>query len=216
MVVLMLMSTLEVSAQNSTLKEANEAFENFSYMDATKIYEGLIAKGYESSQIYLNLADSYFYNSNYEKAVHNYEIYISKESKVAPIVLYQYAKSLDASGNSEKAKEYYDRYNKSQSSKKELETEINLYGKFFTEKKTIKYESELSSESSEYPTMIQGNQLYLVSNGLSSRGIDRWTNKPYNSLTYFNEQGELKPCFQLRLLFTKALLRLIPLEKTCM
>lgn len=193
MVVLMMMSNFEVSAQNSTLKEANEAFENFSYMDAAKIYEELIAKGYESNSIYRNLADSYFYNSNYEKAVHNYEIYISKESKVAPIVLYQYAKSLDASGNSEKAKEYYDRYNKSQSNKKELKTEINLYGKFFTEKKTINYESELSSESSEYPTMIQGNQLYLVSNGLSSRGIDRWTNKPYNSLTYFNEQGELKP-----------------------
>ncbi len=47
MVVLMMMSTLVVSAQNSTLKEANEAFENFSYMDATKIYEWLIAKGYE-------------------------------------------------------------------------------------------------------------------------------------------------------------------------
>ncbi len=192
MVVLMMMSTLEVSAQNSTLKEANEAFENFSYMDAAKIYEGLIAKGYESNSMFRNLADSYFYNSNYEKAVHNYEIYISKESKVVPIVLYQYAKSLDASGNSEKAKEYYDRYNKSQSNKKELKTEINLYGKFFTEKKTIKYESELSSKSSEYPTMIEGNQLYLVSNGLSSKGIDRWTNKPYNSLTYYNEQGELK------------------------
>lgn len=192
MVVLMIMSTLGVSAQNSTLKEANEAFENFSYMDATKIYEELIAKGYESNPMYLNLADSYFYNSNYEKAVHNYEIYISKESKVAPIVLYQYAKSLDASGNSEMAKEYYDRYNKSQSNKKELETEINLFGKFFSEKKIINYESELSSESSEYPTLIHGNHLYLVSNGLSSRGIDRWTNKPYNSLTYYNEHRELK------------------------
>lgn len=60
-------------SQQIQLKRAEDLYEKHDYIDAQRVYKKVIESGYKSSQVYGNLADSYYYQSNYEEAAIWYE-----------------------------------------------------------------------------------------------------------------------------------------------
>jgi len=52
--------------QDSKLYRANKDFDQYDYVDAQRIYQKVVDKGYESADLFKKLADSYYLNAKYE------------------------------------------------------------------------------------------------------------------------------------------------------
>ncbi|OGX54441.1 MAG: hypothetical protein A2267_09485 [Omnitrophica WOR_2 bacterium RIFOXYA12_FULL_38_10] len=75
-ILILLLLTVPVSADDEALARfvsAERFYKDKEYKKAIEQYELIIKNGKESGQIYYNLANSYFKNGNYGKAVLNYE-----------------------------------------------------------------------------------------------------------------------------------------------
>ena len=80
-----------VLAQKSNLKRADKLFEMRSYMEAAEIYE---TKD-RSQNVLQNLADSYYYNVNLQKAVKTYrELFVNYGDSIAIEFHFRYAQAL--------------------------------------------------------------------------------------------------------------------------
>lgn len=55
-------------SQINRLKHGDKLQEKYDYIDAQEVYKKVVQKGYKSAQIYGDLADSYYYQSNYQEA----------------------------------------------------------------------------------------------------------------------------------------------------
>jgi len=82
-------------AQKRNIEKANKEFDRFAYIDARKIYLEVVENGYESAQIFKNLGDTYYYNSDYDNAAKWYRKLISNyPSEVEAAYYYRAAQSL--------------------------------------------------------------------------------------------------------------------------
>lgn len=169
-------------AQNNK-NQADSKYNSYAYIDAAKIYESLLNKGYDSDDLHKKLADAYYFNSKYSEAAKHYKVFVDKAESVAPIVYFRLAKSLDASGKSEEANTYYSLFNNSQTQSNRIDTKIHLFDDFFTQNGEVTLAKKLNSPNSEYPVAYQEGKLLLVSNKNQSKEIDPWTNKPYTTLS---------------------------------
>ncbi|MCH2491138.1 MAG: OmpA family protein [Flavobacteriales bacterium] len=81
-------------AQEKEIKKANEEFDKFAYIDAREIYLKVVEDGYTSAQIYKNLGDTYYWNSDYDNAAKWYERLINEyPSEVETMYYYRAAQS---------------------------------------------------------------------------------------------------------------------------
>lgn len=96
--------------QSKKIKKGNDHFTEHSYMEAITIYEAVANKGYKSEELFQKLGDSYYLNGKYEAAVNWYtELYgLSKDQP--NIYNLRYAQSLKATGQTDWAEAYYDRF----------------------------------------------------------------------------------------------------------
>jgi len=78
-----LICNLTLNAQKKILlKNANISFEKLAYADAIKDYEAYLKKNEGSVEIYKNLGDCYFYNSQFEPAALNFSKLIKSKGEV--------------------------------------------------------------------------------------------------------------------------------------
>ncbi len=68
MSLLVLALTSTSFAQKKKVEKANEEFDKYAYIDARKIYLKVVEEGYSSPQVYKNLADTYYFNGDYDEA----------------------------------------------------------------------------------------------------------------------------------------------------
>ncbi len=82
-------------SQESQVEIAAENFNEFDYIQAIKEYEDLVKQGYDDVQIYQQLGDANFFNSNYKEAAKWYRgFYLSSKKRLQPEYLFRYALSL--------------------------------------------------------------------------------------------------------------------------
>jgi len=60
-------------SQINRLKHGEKLYEKYDYIDAQKVYKKVVERGYASAQIYADLGDSYYFQSNYQEASKWYE-----------------------------------------------------------------------------------------------------------------------------------------------
>jgi outer membrane protein OmpA-like peptidoglycan-associated protein/tetratricopeptide (TPR) repeat protein len=65
-------------SQKGKIEKANKEYDQYSYIDAQKIYLKVVEDGYSSSEIYKRLGDTYYYNSDYSNAAIWYSRLISE------------------------------------------------------------------------------------------------------------------------------------------
>jgi outer membrane protein OmpA-like peptidoglycan-associated protein len=163
--------------QSAAFKKANSYFKNYNFNTAATLYENLLKKGIDNAEIRIKLADVYFYNSEYQKAVTNYLSVADTDKN--KLVLFRLAKSLDASGEYEKAKVYYDLFNKSQGKDNSITTEVPLYEDLLSNPVEVSEWTLVNTTYSEYPSYALNGELYFVSNRDKKKGVDPWTNTPF-------------------------------------
>ncbi|WP_299891309.1 OmpA family protein [uncultured Lacinutrix sp.] len=95
------------SAQKGSLKRANKLFEMKAYKEAANIYE---TKD-RSREVLQNLADSYYYNSQMQKAIKTYrEFFVTHTDSIDIELYFRYAQALKGAKDYKEADKWLSRY----------------------------------------------------------------------------------------------------------
>ncbi|AYN03835.1 OmpA family protein [Flavobacterium sp. 140616W15] len=86
--------TAYTQVRNKKLQKANEAYDQFAFAEASKLYKRIANKGNASATVYAKLADSYYYNSNYSEALIWYAKLMETKGNIAPEYYFRYAQTL--------------------------------------------------------------------------------------------------------------------------
>ena len=93
-----------VWAQKNKLRKAEKQSDNLAYVDAREVYLKVIEKGYTSAQVYENLGDTYYWNSDYTNAAKWYGSLINQfPDQANAAVMYRAAQAFKSSGDIQRA-----------------------------------------------------------------------------------------------------------------
>src|SRR5690606_35018841 len=111
-VLLSLFLVPQLSTQSYLIDKADSEYNNYGYMEATKIYEMVVNSGYGSAEIYQRLGDSYYFNSRYDEAQKWYaELFSVADTVNLPKEYYlRYSQSLKSTESHDLAKMYYNHF----------------------------------------------------------------------------------------------------------
>ncbi len=91
----LLLLALPIFGQKEMIKKADKAYSRYAYVNALKIYEELVNKGYKSKELYKKLGNAYYYNADYVGASKWYaELFKLKKTTITPEYYFRYALSL--------------------------------------------------------------------------------------------------------------------------
>ena len=195
---LLSISVNQIQAQKtpSAVAAADKKYEKLAYIDATKTYERVAAKGYKSVDMFQKLGNSYYFNAELEKAGKWYGELFAMNEPVDAEYYYRYSQCLKAMGDYTKADQMMAQFN----SKSGNDERAKLYAANKNYLEQIKANSGrftvidagINSEFSDYGSAMNGNQLVFASAreviGLSQRKM-KWTNQAFTNLF----GAELKP-----------------------
>ncbi len=99
-------------AQNrDKIRKATKDYDKFSFINAREIYLRVLEAGYSSPQIFEKLADTYYYNSQYQDAAKWYDRLIDEfPDEVAVEYYYRAAQSLKSLGKYDRSNELMELY----------------------------------------------------------------------------------------------------------
>ncbi|NMH28837.1 OmpA family protein [Flavobacterium silvaticum] len=179
-----LFSVTSLYAQEGAEKRANKNFEKYAYVDAIKTYERIANKGYKNPALLQNLADSYYFQSDFTNAAKWYGELFAMSQDVAPEYYYRYAQSLKATGDNAKGDQMLATF----ASKNASDPRSKLYNaqKNYREviaKNSGRYKLEdagINSSASDYGSAVWGNKMVFTTardTGNFAKRTDRWDGK---------------------------------------
>ncbi|MDB9842573.1 OmpA family protein [Polaribacter sp.] len=93
--------------QQGRVAIANSKYNSMSYVDAIALYTNLVADGYSSTQLFENLGNSYYLQSNYALAKVSYDSLFKRTENVSLSTYYRYINVLRSEKNNEQADNLY-------------------------------------------------------------------------------------------------------------
>jgi hypothetical protein len=172
---------------------ADKLFNEFAFVDARQIYLEVAESNYGSEDIYKKLADSYYFNSDFNNAQKWYEkLYEFKNGEVSDEYLLRYGMSLKANKSFEDAENILKIINanfKEQSISKILynEEKLNRILELQEDRFQLSY-VKFNSQNSDIPSSFLNNSFYLTSNreqNIGAKIVHEWNNKPFYDIYYF-------------------------------
>ncbi|AGC78267.1 WD40 repeat protein [Nonlabens dokdonensis] len=180
LVTVILLST-SLNAQKLSLKKTNKLFENQAYKEAILNYENLEP----SEEVLQNLADSYYFTNDLEKAAQTYERLIVEHRDIVDRQrVYRYAQSLLAVKNYKRADEYLSYYYGLYWNTEEFIKELEKTTPHVFEIKTV---ANKGSNSDFGLSFINDNNIAFASSRNLERPVYSWNGLPYLDLY----EGEL-------------------------
>lgn len=187
--ILILIFSIVFQAQKKDIEKANTQYKKFAYIDAIKIYEKVIEKGYSSIEILEKLANSYYFNSNYIKAAASYKKLLELDNNVNPEYYYRYAQSLKSSQNYDLANQMMNQFvlkskldNRANNFKAQGDY-LNKIAEFFGKFQVNNTES--NSKLSDYGASFFDSKIVFASTR-DSVGVyvrkHSWNNQPFSNL----------------------------------
>ena len=188
---LLSLSINQIQAQKtpSAVVTANKKYEKLAYIDATKTYEKVAAKGYKSVDMFQKLGNSYYFNAELEKAGKWYGELFAMNEPVDAEYYYRYSQCLKSMGDYTKADEMMTQFN----AKSGNDERAKLYAANKNYLEQIKANSGrftiqdagINSEYSDYGSAISVDQLVFASAreviGASQTKM-KWTNQAFTNL----------------------------------
>lgn len=177
------------SAQNGALKKADKQYEKFAYIDATKTYERVAAKGYKSADMFQKLGNAYYFNADLAKANKWYDELFAMNTEVDPEYYYRYSQTLKSVGQYAKADEMMVKFNQKSAE--------DLRGKLFKSKQDYMDEIKansgrydigdagINSKYSDYGSSLYHNKLIFTSSrdtGNFAQRKHKWTNQYFTNM----------------------------------
>jgi outer membrane protein OmpA-like peptidoglycan-associated protein/tetratricopeptide (TPR) repeat protein len=177
-------------AQGKKIKKADRSFEEYSFIDAITSYKELVDNGNMSEEIFEKLGDAYYRLGNYKEASVWYEKSVTGGgSPQLPETLFRYALALKSQGAYDESDKWmqkfyenkpFDHRAKNFDNNKNYRFQIEEY----SDRYSIRHLSVNSKESDFAPSLYKGKLIFSSARneGLFSRNIHPWNNKPFSSL----------------------------------
>lgn len=168
-------------AQQGKVKKANKDFDRFEYIDAREIYLKVVEDGYTSAQIYENLGDTYYWNSDYDNAAKWYTKLVEEFPDETEVVYFYRAAQANKSVNeTENAKRYMDMYIAKGGDPgiiKATKTE-------FLEYIVSLEKASINTEYSDFGAAFWNNSVVFASTAGGTEGdkIAKWNDQPFTDL----------------------------------
>ncbi len=174
--------------KNNGIIQGNTSFNNYSFIDAIDIYKKVLQKGYRSPELFQRLADSYYFNGEYTKALEYYNQFFIEEPKPLSEYLYRYSLCLKSAGKTEKADSLMQVF----TTRNIQDTRARIYTSQADYMSLIQensgryeiHELDLNTDYSDYGPAFLGRKLVFTSNkpGKRKGAIDKWSNQVYSSI----------------------------------
>jgi outer membrane protein OmpA-like peptidoglycan-associated protein/tetratricopeptide (TPR) repeat protein len=170
-------------------RKADKQYEKYAYIDATKTYERVVAKGYKSAEMFMKLGNAYYFNAELEKANKWYDELFAMGVDVDPEYYYRYAQTLKSVKNYAKADQMMAKFaeksgddvrGKLYKSKQDYMEEIKANsGRYKIE------DAGINSKYSDYGSAFLGNKVVFASSrdtGNFSQKKHKWTNQYFTNM----------------------------------
>ncbi|RYZ50502.1 MAG: flagellar motor protein MotB, partial [Sphingobacteriales bacterium] len=176
-------------AQAAGINKADRQYTKYAYIDATETYERIVAKGYKSPEVLSKLANSYYFNSQFDKAANWYGELFAMTNDVEAELFYRYAQSLKAIGNYAKSDDMMKAFT--------AKNQEDLRGKNYSEKPDYmavikansgRYEigdAGVNTEYSDYGSNVHNGRLYFTSardTGNFVKRVHKWSNQYFTNI----------------------------------
>ncbi|WP_241507276.1 OmpA family protein [Aquimarina sediminis] len=98
-------------SQEKKLQKAKDQYDRYQYIDAQETYLKVVKKGYRSADLFMNLGDSYYFNSQFEDALKWYEELVNSfPDQVKPEYYFRYAQTLKSVERYEDSDKYMQKF----------------------------------------------------------------------------------------------------------
>ncbi|TWO33796.1 OmpA family protein [Seonamhaeicola sediminis] len=175
-------------AQNSNLKKAHKLFEMKAYADAVEIYE----TNDRSKEVLQNLADSYYFNFNMEKAINTYKELLAKYGdSISKDLRFRYAQALKGA---KKYKEADIQLSKYYGEVVDTDTFVELNKKTTPHIFNLKILDDTNSTSDFGLSFYDDDKVVFASTRNNENPTYSWNNLPYLDLysATLSEDGKLE------------------------
>ncbi|AYN04514.1 OmpA family protein [Flavobacterium sp. 140616W15] len=181
--------SLNSYSQQGKIASGDKKYDNYAYIDAIKTYERVAEKGYKSEDMFKKLGNSYYFNSEFDKASKWYAELFAMNTEVEPEYYYRYAQSLKSTGDVTKANQILDLFN--QKSKKDTRGKLYEDDKNYLEQIKLnsgRYKIEnagINSKYSDYGTAFYQNKIVFASardTGSLGQRKHKWTGEYFTNL----------------------------------
>ena len=181
--------SFESYAQQSKINAGDKKYDNYAYIDAIKTYERVAEKGYKSEDLFKKLANSFYFNSEFEKAAKWYGELFAMNVEVEPEYYYRYAQSLKSNGEIAKASKILELFNqksKNDSRGKLYESNKNYIDQIKANSGRYNIENaRINSKYSDYGTAFYLNKIVFASardTGNFNQRKHKWTGEHFTNL----------------------------------
>ncbi|WP_316633130.1 OmpA family protein [uncultured Flavobacterium sp.] len=176
-------------SQKNKLASGDKKYDNYAYIDAIKTYERVAKKGYKSEDMFKKLGNSFYFNSEFDKAAKWYGELFAMNAEQEPEYYYRYAQSLKSTGDTAKANQMFDLFHQ----KSKNDNRAKLYGENKNYLDIIKANSGryniedagINSKYSDYGTTFYQNKLVFTSardTGNFDQRKHKWTGEHFTNL----------------------------------
>ena len=176
-------------SQQDKVTKANTKYFNMSYVDAIKLYTNLVNDGYGTSEIFENLGNSYYFQSNYEFAKASYDSLYNKTHDFSIPTYYRYINVLRSVNNNKKANDIYAKLLVKYPQEKRattLKNSITVNPITLPVAHIELMNSNVNSQYSDYKVSYLGDEKIVFSSGRATKNISVkrsiWNNEAYTNL----------------------------------
>jgi len=189
-------------AQERKLRAAQNQYDKYEYINAQETYLKVVKKGYKSADLYKNLGNSYYFNSQFEEASKWYEELVnSYPSEVEPEYYFRYAQTLKSVDRYEDADVYMKKFVEASSDDQRaqlFQDEPNYLKRIDFQSGRFEIEnSSINSSFTDFGSAFFGNYVVFSSSRdtlLFKKSIHQWNDEPFLDLfraEYNPTNGEL-------------------------
>lgn len=200
-ITLIIAFSFNVYSQKEKVKVADKKYDNYAYIDAIKTYEKVAEKGYKSADMFKKLGNSYYFNSELEKAAKWYgELFAMNTTDLDPEYYFRYAQSLRSIGQNDKANELLELFSQksgNDSRGKLFMKNVNYLDAIKANSGRYKIEDTgINSIYSDYGTALYSNEMVFASardTGSLGQRKHKWTNQYFTNLYSANLGENMTP-----------------------
>ncbi|WP_298312527.1 OmpA family protein [uncultured Aquimarina sp.] len=189
-------------SQERKLKAAQNQYDKYEYINAQETYLKVVKKGYKSADLYKNLGNSYYFNSQFEEASKWYEELVkSYPTEVEPEYYFRYAQTLKSAGRYDDADVYMKKFVEASSDDQRaqlFQDEPNYLKRIDFQSGRFEIEnSSINSSFTDFGSAFFGRFVVFSSSRdtlLFKKSVHQWNEEPFLDLfraEYNPTNGEL-------------------------
>ena len=176
---------------------ANSKYNSMSYTEAIALYKGLVEDGYGSTQLFENLGNSYYLQSNYALASVSYDSLFKRTKDVSKSTYYRYINVLRSERNNKQADKWYatllEKYPQEKKEDK-LKNRIFLSPEVLGVSSVTLKNSKINSPYSDYKVSYLGEDKIVYSSSKETKKFfsikSIWNNESYTNLYESSIDGD--------------------------